>query len=91
MEDRKKHRLTLTERKHLVLEGVQHVGSFDEKEITLDTSLGFLALKGEDLHITQLNLDDGLLTVEGFVISLEFKENKTSRNRGKGILNRILK
>lgn len=91
MEDRKKHRLTLTERKHLVLEGVLHVGSFDEKEITLDTSLGFLSLKGDGLHITQLNLDEGVLTVEGFVASIEFNENKTSRNKGKGILNRILK
>lgn len=91
MEQRKKHMLTLTERKHLMLEGVQHVGSFDEKEITLDTSLGFLSLKGEGLHITQLNLDEGVLTVEGLIATMEFSENKNAKSRGKGLLNRILK
>ncbi|GBF32154.1 forespore shell protein [Desulfocucumis palustris] len=91
MEQRVKHRLTLTERKHLMLEGVRQVGSFDEKEITLDTSLGFLSLKGEGLHITQLNLDEGVLTVEGFIAIMEFSESKTAKGRGKGLLNRILK
>lgn len=91
MEERIRHKLILAERKHLMIEGVQHVGSFDEKEISLDTSLGFLLLKGEGLHITQLNLDEGTLTVEGFINSMEFQEGRTAKGRGKGMLSRILK
>lgn len=91
MEERIRHKLILTERKHLVIEGVLHVGSFDEKEISLDTSLGFLLLKGEGLHITQLNLDEASLTVEGFISSMEFLEGKSAKGRGKGMLSRILK
>lgn len=87
-----KHQITVTDRKIFTLAGVQHVGSFDEKEIALDTNMGFLMLKGEDLHITQLNLDTGDLEVEGFIHSIAYIEGKSAnKSRGRGIMNRLLK
>lgn len=94
MEAQDKHVLNIDGRKRLMLQGVQHVGSFDEQEITLDTNMGFLQLKGEGMHITHLNLDVGNLVVEGIINGLEYVEGKTSRGaraRGKGIINRLLK
>ncbi|GAB6179122.1 hypothetical protein JCM14036_04410 [Desulfotomaculum defluvii] len=94
MEEYGKHVLTIEGRKKLQLEGVQHVGSFDEQEITLDTNMGFLQLKGEGMHITNLNLDKGSLVVEGFINGLEYIEGKSTRgnkSKSKGFINRILK
>ncbi|WP_066634318.1 sporulation protein YabP [Desulfolucanica intricata] len=94
MESHVQNRILLTDRKHLALEGVQHVGSFDEREICLDTNMGFLLLKGEDLHITQLNLDSGRLVVEGYISSMEFQDGRSAKGmkaKGKGVLSRILK
>lgn len=94
MEERGKHVIEMKERKIISLTGVQHVGTFDENEITLDTNMGYVMLKGEGMHITQLNLDDGDLTVEGYINSIEYIEGKSAkggRAKGKGILNRILK
>ncbi|MDO7788041.1 sporulation protein YabP [Desulforamulus aquiferis] len=94
MEDYGKHILSIDGRKKLMLQGVQHVGSFDEQEITLDTNMGFLQLKGEGMHITHLNLDDGNLVVEGIINGLEYVEGKSAkgaRARGKGLINRLLK
>jgi sporulation protein YabP len=91
VEKQAKNKMILTDRKHLVLEGVQQVGSFDEKAISLDTNLGFLQLKGEDLHITHLNLDEGNLIVEGFISSIEFLEVRSAKGKGKGVLSRLLK
>ncbi len=85
------HKLVLLERKHLALEGVKQVGTFNESEVDLDTTLGYLCLKGANLHITQLNLDEGKLTVEGYISAIEFNENKMPGNKGRGLLNRILK
>ncbi|CCO08631.1 sporulation protein YabP [Desulforamulus hydrothermalis] len=94
MEEYGKHVLSIEGRKILKLEGVQHVGSFDEHEITLDTNMGFLQLKGEGMHITHLNLDQGSLVVEGFIHGLEYLEGRTakgSKARSKGFIHRLLK
>jgi len=89
-----KHILSIEGRKKLTLEGVHHVGSFDEQEITLDTNMGFLQLKGEGMHITHLNLDQGSLVVEGVINGLEYVEGRSAKGtkaRGKGFINRLLK
>lgn len=94
MEEYGKHVLSIDGRKKLTLAGVQHVGSFDEQEITLDTNMGFLQLRGESMHITHLNLDDGSLVVEGYINGLEYVEGKSAkgtRAKGKGLINRLLK
>jgi len=84
------HSISIGGRKNLNMEGVQHVESFDETELVLETNMGMLILKGEDLHITQLNLETGHLAAEGFFNSMQYQESK-SRGKGKGILNRIFK
>lgn len=94
MEEKPKNRLELTDRHLLKLDGVEQVGTFDEKEISLATNMGFLLLKGEGMHITELNLEKGKLTVEGYISSMHFIEGKSikdSKNKGKNILNRIFK
>jgi len=87
-----RHSVSIGDRKQLVMEGVRHVDSFDESEITLETNMGVLLLKGEGLHITQLSLETGSLAAEGFFTSLQYLESKgKGRARGIGIINRIFK
>lgn len=86
------HVVTITNREQVAVDGVIHVDSFDDQEIIVDTDLGSLSLKGEDLHIKQLNLDDGYLEVEGVINSATYSINPRSRaNKGKGLLERILR
>lgn len=86
------NRIVLTDRKHLLVDGVEHVGNFNEKEISLVTNMGLLVLRGDGLHITQLNLESGNLAVEGRISTMEFTEHKGAGGfRGKGMLNRIFK
>ena len=94
MEEKANHSLLVSGRKHLVLQGVLHVESFDEVEINLETNMGSLILKGEGMHITQLSLETGSLTAEGQFNSFQYFESKgkgRGRGRGKGILSKILK
>jgi len=88
--ERAGHSVAIHGRKHLAMEGVQHVDSFNESEISLETNMGMLLLKGEGLHITHLSLETGTIEVEGFFTSLQYVEGK-GKGRGKGFLNRILK
>ncbi len=90
MNEHVKHSVFINGRKQLVMEGVRHIESFDDSEITLETNMGTLILKGEGLHITQLSLDTGNLAAEGFFSSVQYVENK-GKSKGKGVLSRILK
>lgn len=86
------HVVTITNREQVSVGGVIHVDSFDDQEIVVDTDLGTLNLKGEDLHIKQLNLDDGYLEIEGVVNSVSYSLRPKGRGaKAKGLLERILR
>ena len=53
------HALTLENREHLSLSGISDVDSFNEEEIVAICSCGELTIKGELLHIEELNLENG--------------------------------
>ncbi|MGI6605225.1 MAG: sporulation protein YabP [bacterium] len=84
------HRLLLSNRQRLEVSGVRHVDSFDDKSIVLETVLGMLHLKGENLHIKQLSLEQEKLEVEGDIQGLEYSESREDK-RGRGLLARLLK
>ncbi len=77
------HQLSLKRREELRLTGVVNVESFDDQEIVLDTGSGGLIIRGEELHISQLNLEAGNLAVHGFVELLQYTgESMSKRSRG---------
>lgn len=85
------HRLVIENREHTEVTGVLHVDSFDDEEVIMETELGLLAVRGENLHIKHLNLDQGEVTIDGYVLELAYAEEKRSRNRGKSFLERLFK
>ncbi len=86
------HEVVLSNRERLTIRGVLNVDSFDEKEILLQTDLGSLCLKGENMHIKQLDLEQGEFAVEGLINSLEYSvAGRDARDRGKGFLERLLR
>lgn len=90
MEAEVRHRLEMFERQRLCIDGVRHVDSFTEEQIAIDTNMGFMVLSGENLHITQLNLDQSTMMIEGFVNSIVYRETGPKKGR-KNILGRLLK
>lgn len=68
----KGHHLHLEDRQKLSVNGVRKVQSFDPKEIVLETEQGILGIKGEGLGIKQLDLQDGLVEVEGHIDMLQY-------------------
>ena len=66
--------ITLENREHLSISGVEEVERFDETTIVLSTSLRELVVRGQDLHIETLSLGGGDLKVEGTVEALTFQD-----------------
>lgn len=85
------HRLVIENRDHTEVTGVVHVDSFDDEEVVMETESGLLAVRGENLHIKHLNLEQGEISIEGYVLELAYAEEKSSRTHGKNLLERIFK
>ena len=76
------HSLIMQDRRNLSVSGVLDVDSFDEQMIVLFTEQGELTIKGSDLHINKLSVDTGELSVEGYIDSLYYSEEKTNAKSG---------
>lgn len=80
--EEKPHTLTLENRRKLALTGITEVVSFDEGLVVLNTTMGALAIEGEELHILALSLDSGCVTVEGVVNLLQYENRNEKVKRG---------
>lgn len=78
MENAAQHILTLTDRSELSVTGIKDVDAFNDQEIVAVCDTGELLIKGEGLHIGELSVDTGILTVSGKISSLSYNE-KISR------------
>lgn len=86
---RKRHQLLLRNREEMVVDGVLNVESFDDKEVVLETEGGLLLIRGADLHIKELNLENATLLVKGIINALEYAGQK--KDRAKGLLARVFR
>lgn len=87
---RKKHQITLQNRERLSIDGVVNVESFDDMEIVLETDAGTLVVRGEGLHIRELNIDSASLTVVGHISMMEYT-GEVGQKKGKGLLGKLFK
>jgi sporulation protein YabP len=83
--------LVLENREKLNISGVIDVESFNDECVVVDTELGMLVIKGIDLHINKLNIDNSELGIEGEIVSCEYSERDGSRGKGGGFLARMFK
>ncbi len=82
------HHLILRDRGELSITGVTQVDSFDESNIIAYTDYGELTIGGSMLHIVNLNLDTGDLSVEGDISSLSYLDREP---KGGGFFSRVFR
>lgn len=84
------HSVNLLERKTLVITGVKKIDTFDKVHFILDTTMGFMIIKGDGLELIKLDTLSGNVTIKGTINSLEYViENKKSNDEG--IISRLFK
>ena len=62
--------------------GVREVVSFDESGVVMETACGSMAVEGESLHITVLNIGDGRVKIEGRINGVYYFDNTPKTKRG---------
>ncbi|HEY8464718.1 MAG TPA: sporulation protein YabP [Bacillota bacterium] len=84
------HQVNLINRNLLGVEGVINLDSYDNEQVILQTCAGVLEVKGEKLHIQQLNLELGKVVLDGEITALNYT-NENAGKRGRNFLSRLVK
>ncbi len=87
----KSHKVLLVNRCCGAFSGVVDVLSFDVAEILLETELGMLLIKGQDLHVNRLSLEKGEVDIEGRIDSLVYSEVKSAGKQAESFFGRLFK
>ena len=81
--------IILENREKLNVSGVNDVLSFDDQVVIIETELGMLTVKGENLKINKLNIDTSEVSVDGKINNLSYSEHQL-KSEG-GIFSKIFK
>ena len=79
------HGISIAERKNILVTGVKKIESFDKEEFLLDTTLGFLIIKGNGLEIIKLD------TIKGNIDSLSYVSKDLKKEKEESFLSKLFK
>jgi len=94
VEDKKQTKFTnqsvmLENREKMTVTGVIDIHSFDDELVLAQTDLGILTIKGEDLKMNKLNLENNELIVEGRINLFAYSD--TPGGKKTGLMNKLFK
>lgn len=84
------HDVIMRGRKLLDITGVKQVESFDNQEFLLETAMGFLSIRGQNLQMKNLDVDKGVVSIKGKVFDLEYIDQQ-SGDKAKGFFSKLFK
>ena len=82
--------LILESREKLNVSGAIDVLSFDDQIVIVQTHLGLLTIKGDDLRISKLNIDSEEVIIEGNISTMSYSD-KTIDKKENNFLSKIFK
>lgn len=89
--EEKSHKVLLDGRRKGSITGVVDVVSFDVKEVILETTLGMLNIKGQDLKVTRLSVEKGEIDFSGQISNMTYSDSSVREKKSEGLVARIFK
>ena len=80
------HSVVLNERKNINITGVKKIENFDNEEFLMETNMGYIVIKGEELDTYQ-----GNVMIKGKVNSLTYADSANKKNKEDGLFNKLFK
>lgn len=85
------HSININERNGIYITGVLRIDSFDDEEFLLETNMGYLAIKGENLELIRLDTKDGVVSIKGLIISMSYIEDLKKSNKQSSFFEKVFK
>ncbi len=74
--DNTKHEVKIIDRGLIYLTGIDKIISFDSEEFLMESVMGIVLLKGQDLEIVKLDTHDGMVSIKGIINSMTYDDGK---------------
>ena len=68
------HNVIIENREKISITGVLSVEEFDETNVMCMTNNGGVSVKGDNLHVEKLDLENGELVISGMIYDLEYND-----------------
>lgn len=85
------HNINIVQRKNINITGVKKIDNFDENEFLLETSMGYLLIKGSNLEIIKLDTYQGDISIKGKIDSLNYSEKTDKKNKNESVFSKLFK
>ncbi|MBG9446521.1 sporulation protein YabP [Cytobacillus firmus] len=84
------HDVIMRGRRLIDITGVKQVESFDNEEFLLETVMGFLAIRGQNLQMKNLDVDKGIVSIKGKVFDLVYIDDQNG-DKAKGFFSKLFR
>lgn len=91
MENSFNHGISVSERKNVVISGVKKIDKFDEEEFYIETSLGYLVVKGKELELIKLDTYQGNVSIKGTIDSFSYLDSERKKNSDNSFIGKLFK
>ena len=85
----KNHRVVIEGKKRISVSGVEDIDSFNENEAVFLCVAGMMTVSGEDLHISRLSLEEGIISIDGEIFSVDYADLSEQRTHKQGFLSKL--
>ena len=85
------HSVTIAERKNINITGVKKIENFDNEEFLLETNMGYMHIKGNELEIIKLDTYQGSISIKGKINSLNYMETSTKKEKEESVFSKLFK
>ena len=85
------HGISIIERKNVVISGVKKIDNFDNEEFLMETSMGYLIVKGKELELIKLDTLQGNVSIKGIIDSFAYVDDSKQKEKETSIFNRLFK
>jgi len=86
----KNHDVSIKSRKEIEINGVREIDSFDNEEFLLETNMGYLIIRGQNLQLKNLNVEEGIVQIQGKVYELTYVDEH-QQEKAKGLFSRLFR
>lgn len=84
------HIVNINERKSITISGVKRIENFDDEEFLIESTLGFMLVKGESLELLKLDTLCGSISIKGQINSIAYLDGKKNEKES-GMFSKLFK